>query len=92
MSCLTCHHFVELTEDCTLANPPRKPPARVIAYGCASHFNPNEAILEHNMRGMDFNAKPRPAPPSVPASVMSYNIAKPKAATNLKDWEDDIPF
>lgn len=34
-SCLTCGHFVEKTETCSLYN--MRPPARVIAFGCPAY-------------------------------------------------------
>lgn len=36
-SCLNCTHFDEPSECCKMASPPMRPPARVIATGCASH-------------------------------------------------------
>lgn len=33
-SCLTCVHFRESSEDCVLAEPWQRPPARVIVNGC----------------------------------------------------------
>lgn len=35
-SCLTCQHFDEPTEVCSLAG--ARPPARVIAIGCPKYF------------------------------------------------------
>lgn len=34
-SCISCIHFVELTEICKLAN--QRPPARVLVFGCKMH-------------------------------------------------------
>lgn len=38
-SCLTCTHFDEASETCTMAGGSR-PPARVIAFGCPAHNCP----------------------------------------------------
>lgn len=32
--CPTCEHFNQRLEVCTKANPPVRPPAKVIAFGC----------------------------------------------------------
>jgi hypothetical protein len=32
--CVECVNFDEITECCTLAKPPARPPARTMAYGC----------------------------------------------------------
>lgn len=93
MTCLTCHHFIEVVEECDLA-PGQRPPARVIVMGCPSHTHSTEVFLEQQVRSgkLDFTANPRPAPKSIPASVISYNAAKPKPAMDLDNWNDDIPF
>lgn len=33
-TCVRCDHFNQVNETCQLANPPRRPPAMIIAYGC----------------------------------------------------------
>lgn len=32
--CINCEHFEEKPEECKLAHDPKRPPARVIAFGC----------------------------------------------------------
>jgi len=34
-NCITCRHFIEHMETCELAG--KRPPPRVIAYGCEAH-------------------------------------------------------
>ncbi len=41
-SCLNCCMFAEQTEACGMANPPQRPPARVIAFGCNAHQDIND--------------------------------------------------
>ena len=41
-TCLNCTHFNESAEVCTIAVPPSRPPARVIAFGCASFTDKRE--------------------------------------------------
>jgi hypothetical protein len=39
-TCLTCDHFREHKgEVCGIANPPQRPPARIIAFGCPAYEN-----------------------------------------------------
>lgn len=35
-SCVTCNHFAD-DETCKLTDPPMRPPAKVIAFGCPSY-------------------------------------------------------
>lgn len=36
-TCVTCEHFDKDAEVCKLAEPAQRPPATVIAYGCAKY-------------------------------------------------------
>ena len=36
-SCCTCDNFDQVNEVCKIANPPQRPPARVIAFGCPAY-------------------------------------------------------
>lgn len=42
-SCLNCQHFDEngivtgVREACAMAQPPQRPPARIVAFGCPGH-------------------------------------------------------
>jgi len=40
-TCVHCLHFQHMREECGLATPPVRPPARVIAFGCP-RFEPDE--------------------------------------------------
>lgn len=44
-SCMTCANFDEQKEVCDAVHPPRRPPARVIAYGCPSWED--EALIRY---------------------------------------------
>ena len=36
-TCLSCIHFKEADELCVVSNPPARPPARIIAFGCPAY-------------------------------------------------------
>lgn len=38
-TCVQCLHFDTSKELCTLAKPPARPPAKVIAFGCDAYDN-----------------------------------------------------
>lgn len=91
-SCLTCKHFNEGFEVCTIAGSAgARPPARVIAFGCPQYMRQLERPQEHVVN----NAQPVPTTALPTASVQpraNLNFAaKPKPAQAAPGGSYTVP-